>query len=67
MKGNWRIIVEILATKAPRKDMNFEPSSEKEESITEGIVAAAYRLCYKTAKPHELSLIFNKCLQIARR
>ena len=42
MKGNQRIIVEILATKAQRKDINFEPLSEKEESIAERIVDAAY-------------------------
>ena len=48
MKGIWRIIVEILATKAQRKDtltgtsMSFEPLSEKEEFIAERIVGAAY-------------------------
>ncbi|MBU4304563.1 MAG: hypothetical protein KJ893_02905 [Candidatus Omnitrophica bacterium] len=31
-------------TKSQRKDMNFEPLSEKEESIAEGIVDAAYTL-----------------------
>lgn len=49
-----------LATKAQRTDMNFEPLSEKEESIAERIVDAAYTV-HKKLGPGLLEKVYEIC------